>query len=103
MAQEPGSEGGTAALAKAVKNPVASLISVPFQNNTNFPIGPYGRIQNVLNIQPVIPFELNSDWNLIMRTIVPVVYQPYVRTPSLGTSGFGDLNPTFFFRRRGEN
>jgi hypothetical protein len=86
----------TTALAKQTQNPVADLISVPFQNNINFAIGPYSRVQNVLNIQPVIPIELNNNWNLITRVIIPVVSQPDVSTPSLGTSGFGDVNPTFF-------
>jgi hypothetical protein len=97
MAQQPGAEAQTQALAKATQNPVASLISVPIQSNTNFPIGPFGRVQNVLNIQPVIPMALNADWNLITRVIVPVAYQPDISSPNLGTSGFGDVNPSFFF------
>lgn len=93
------------ALAKAVQNPVASLISVPLQNNTNFDIGSNDRTQNILNIQPVIPVRLNERWNLIMRIITPVIYQPSifsivvpVSTPlnHLGTLGLGDMNPTFF-------
>jgi len=93
VAQEPSTE----TLTKSVQNPVASLISVPFQDNANFAIGPYGRIQNILNVQPVIPMELNGSWNLITRIIVPFIFQPQIATPSLGTSGLGDLNPTFFF------
>jgi hypothetical protein len=58
------------------QNPVGDLISVPFQNNINFPIGQYSRIQDVLNIQPVVPIHINEDWLLITRWIVPVVYQP---------------------------
>ena len=63
-------------LAKLAQNPVANLISVPFQENANLNYGPEKKTQNVFNIQPVIPFELSSDWNLITRTIVPVVSQP---------------------------
>jgi len=59
-------------LVKATQNPVASLISVPFQNNLNYPIGPFARYQNVLNIQPVIPVG-NGQWNLITRAILPVM------------------------------
>src|SRR5258705_5653152 len=55
----------TADLAKATQNPVASLISVPFQNNSNFGVGPYNRAQDVLNIQPVIPVRLNEKWRRI--------------------------------------
>jgi hypothetical protein len=51
-------------LAKLAQNPVANLISVPFQNNTNFNLGPENGTQNILNIQPVIPFSLTTDWNL---------------------------------------
>jgi hypothetical protein len=83
-------------LQKQTQNPVASLISVPFQNNTNSPVGSAGRVQNVLNIQPVIPVTLNKDWNLIARWIVPVVYQPIPYAAEGGASGLGDLNPTFF-------
>jgi hypothetical protein len=52
-------------LEKAAQNPVAALISVPVQNNSNFAIGPYDRTQDVLNIQPVIPLKLSENWNLI--------------------------------------
>ena len=85
----------TAALAKAAQNPVANLISFPLQNNTNFGIGPYRRAQNVLNIQPVIPFHISEKWNLITRTILPVVWQPNDQ-PTQGWFGFGDLNPSLF-------
>ncbi|MGA7316541.1 MAG: hypothetical protein WBX22_21525 [Silvibacterium sp.] len=57
----------TAALAKATQNPVASLISVPLQNNSNFGIGPYNRTGNIFNIQPVIPMKLSDKVMLITR------------------------------------
>ena len=83
-------------LAKQAQNPIASLISLPFQNNTNLGMGPNDRNQNVLNIQPVIPFNLGPV-NLITRTIVPVVYRPDLASDAGGTSGLGDINATFFF------
>jgi len=86
--------GGAGDLAKQTQNPVSDLISVPFQNNTNFDIGPWERTQNILNIQPVIPFTLNDDWNLITRTILPVVYQPVGQDDD--EFGLGDLNFTAF-------
>src|SRR5579871_4595596 len=58
------------------QNPVGDLISVPFQNNINFPIGEFSRVQDVLNIQPVVPIQVNEDWLVISRWIMPVVYQP---------------------------
>jgi hypothetical protein len=63
-------------LAKKLQNPIGDLISVPFQNNTNFNAGPNGGVQNILNIQPVIPFHVNNDWNVITRTILPIVWNP---------------------------
>jgi len=103
--QSPSKEDQAKELAKAVQNPVASLISVPLQNNTNFDIGPNDRTQNILNVQPVIPVHVSTNWNLIMRIITPVIYQPSIaslvissNTPlnHLGTLGLGDMNPTFF-------
>jgi len=83
-------------LAKQTQNPVADLISVPFQNNTNFNLGPHDRTQNILNIQPVIPFKLTVSWNLVSRTIAPVIYQPDITSNSGGEFGLGDINLTLF-------
>src|SRR5215469_12497502 len=69
------------------QNPVGDLISVPFQNNVNFPIGEYSRIQDVLNIQPVVPIHVSEDWLIISRWITPVVYQPGLGS-ACWTSGF---------------
>ncbi len=63
-------------LREAAQNPIADLISLPFQNNTNFDIGRSENTQNVLNIQPVYPAHLNQSWNLITRPILPVISQP---------------------------
>jgi hypothetical protein len=95
-AQNAAPAADTDALAKATQNPVASLISVPFQNNTNFAIGPYNRTQDVLNIQPVIPSKLGPRWMLISRIIQPIVWQPYSTQTTGGEFGFGDMSPTFF-------
>ena len=86
----------TAALAKATQNPVASLISVPLQNNSNFGIGPYNRTGDIFNIQPVIPMKLSDNVMLITRVIQPLVWQPYPSQPTGGQVGIGDMNPTFF-------
>ena len=67
-------ELSAAELAKKAQNPIANMISVPFQNNTNFGIGEYNRSQNILNIQPVVPTTL-GEWNLINRFIVPLISQ----------------------------
>jgi hypothetical protein len=89
-------DSAAADLQKAVQNPVASLISVPVQNNSNFGVGSYDRTQNVLNIQPVIPAKLSEKWMLISRIIQPIVWQPYPGETTGGEFGFGDMNPTFF-------
>jgi hypothetical protein len=69
-AQKPDAKASAGDLAKAVQNPVASLVSVPLQNFTDFNIGPFGRDRNtVLQFQPVIPIQLGENWNLITRTI----------------------------------
>lgn len=83
-------------LAQKTQNPVSDLISLPFQNNTNFGIGPYDRTQNVLNIQPVVPFSLGEDWNLITRTIAPVISQPDILEESGSTFGLGDITASIF-------
>jgi hypothetical protein len=114
-AQNPGAPS-TEALAAAAQNPIAALISVPFQNNTYFGAGPnHDKTYDVLNIQPVLPFTV-GDWNIISRTIAPLIYVPSVRT-GLGTAtldedttsasagpagipetfGLGDINQTFYF------
>jgi hypothetical protein len=98
-AEEPeaNTTAGTEALQKATQNPVASLISVPIQNNNNFGIDPGYRTQDVLNIQPVIPVGISKNWNLIVRWIMPIVYQPLPPVdPQTGVYGFGDMVPTFF-------
>ncbi len=86
---EPG-ENETDELARAAQNPVASMISLPFQNNTNFDVGPQEKTQNIMNIQPVLPFEMNDDWNLITRTIVPVISQPAFTPAQDREFGLGD-------------
>jgi hypothetical protein len=90
-----GEEASTEELAKAAQNPVANMISFPLQNNTNFGMGEYDRTQNVLNIQPVYPIS-GKKWNIITRTIVPIVYQPDVAQTNGGNFGLGDINPTFW-------
>ncbi|MDK1011524.1 MAG: neuromedin U [Actinomycetota bacterium] len=78
-------------LGKQAQNPLASLISLPVQNNTNFGLGPNDRTQNVVNIQPVVPFGLGSKVNLITRTIFPFITQPDLASTSGSTTGLGDV------------
>ena len=103
-------------LAKAAQNPIASLISLPIQWNstpstqwapnvtipsadpslppvrTNFKAN---QTQNVVNVQPVIPFKVSDGLTLVTRTIVPFISQPGPRGTSI--QSLGDINPSVFF------
>lgn len=87
-----------AELAKKLANPVASLISVPAQANYDGNIGPAeeGSVWRI-NIQPVIPMALTDNWNLILRTILPVIDQQDIPIAGSGASGIGDIVQSFFF------
>jgi len=85
------------ALAKKLSNPVASLISVPFQFNYDKGYGPSDAERVTLNIQPVVPLSITEDWNLIIRTIVPVIYQDSLAPGEDSSFGFGDTVQSFFF------
>ncbi|TIL56804.1 MAG: transporter [Mesorhizobium sp.] len=87
----------TQELAKKLSNPIASLISVPFQFNYDSGYGPNDGEKAYVNIQPVIPVSLNADWNMISRTIVPVIWQNDIAGPSGEQSGLGDITQSLFF------
>ncbi|MGE0649028.1 MAG: transporter [Gammaproteobacteria bacterium] len=84
-------------LAKKLSNPVASLISLPLQSNFDFDIGPSDGWRYQLNVQPVIPVSLNEDWNVISRTILPVIYQDDVFPGAGDQFGLGDVTQSLFF------
>ena len=101
--ETPAAAANAEELRKAAQNPIASLISVPIQPTWNFGIAPGNRTQNIWLVQPVIPVSVSKDWNLIVRWITPVLYQPIpVPQPSgppneqTGVFGMGDMNPSFF-------
>ena len=89
---------GDAELAQELSNPLADLMTIPFQINYDRGIGPLDdgwKLQT--NIQPVIPFTLNEDWNLISRTIIPVIYQEDMFPGAGSQFGLGDINLSLFF------
>ncbi len=90
-------QGDTSELARAAQNPIAAMISLPFQNNTNFNVGPEKRTQNILNIQPVVPVRVSREWNLVTRTIVPVISQPEFVPGQGRTNRIGDIQFSAFF------
>ena len=84
-------------LAKQLANPVSSLISVPLQNNFDFGIGPdEDGFRYTLNVQPVIPISLTPEWNLISRTILPIIYQDEIFPGSGDQFGLGDTLQSLF-------
>jgi len=91
-----GAEDEQTKLAMQLNNPVASLISMPLQSNWDFGIGPNDAYRYTLNVQPVIPITLNDEWNLISRTIVPIID---AESPAPGiddASGLGNITQSFF-------
>ena len=91
-------QDSAAALAKQLANPVAALISVPFQLNYDRDIGPEDDGDRwLMNVQPVVPIALNQDWNLISRTILPLVSQSDIYPGAGSQSGLGDVVQSLFF------
>ena len=84
-------------LAKKTQNPLSNLISVPFQNNFNFNVGPDNDTQYLLNIQPVYPMNLNKEWNWIHRLIIPVINQPELVPGTGDTFGLSDIQYQGYF------
>jgi hypothetical protein len=100
-AQQPAAGKPTAAeseeLAKKLSNPISDLVSVPFQFNWYQNVGPLELSTFILNVQPVIPLELNDHWNLILRIIVPFIGQPPLFRGDVSRFGIGDMTTSFFF------
>ena len=86
------SESKTDKLIQDAQNPIANLVSVPFQNNFNLGFGPKDDLQYVMNLQPVMPIHLPEDWILIVRHILPIMSQPW----PLARGGIGDLTTETF-------
>jgi hypothetical protein len=85
-------------LALKLANPIASLISVPLQQNLDFGLGADGSgWKSQMNIQPVVPISISADWNMISRTILPIIHQSDVTARGASQAGLGDVTQSLFF------
>ncbi len=97
---EPAQASQSEHLAKQLSNPVANLTSIPFQFNWENGVGANDDLRFILNVQPVVPFSLTKNWNLVARFILPFISQPAGLAPgSAATSGTGDILASLFFSR----
>jgi len=80
----------------AAQNPIANVVSIPFQDNTSFNVGPYGRPENVLLVQPIVPFSVSSDWTVVSRWVTPIISAPRLSPTSGARSGLGNIEPQFY-------
>jgi hypothetical protein len=94
LAAQAHAAGEAPDLAAQLANPVAALINVPFQNNWDFGGGSGDALRYTLNIQPVVPFTLSAEWNLITRTILPIQHAERVFADH--RTGLGDVVQSFF-------
>jgi hypothetical protein len=103
LAQEaaPPAADESAELAKKLANPISDLVSVPMQFNWEQNVGPNEQTRFILNVQPVMPFALNKDWNLIARVIMPLVSQPALFEGGSPAFGVSDIFTSFFFSPSG--
>jgi hypothetical protein len=100
VAAQAAAKASDAELAKKLSNPIADLVSVPFQFNWAQGTGPDEETRFILNVQPVMPFTLTKDWNLIVRVIAPFIGQPALVPGGAPATGLGDLTTSFFLTPR---
>lgn len=107
VAQEPGaleicrpaesaSGASESELAVRSQNPIEDMVNIPVEGNLDYGLGPNYRAQSTLKIEPRIPAHVLPSWNMVIRTIIPITYKPITMATTGGSSGLGDVNPTFF-------
>lgn len=92
----PGWAQESSEIAKQAQNPIASMISVPLENDFNPQTGINKKNSYVFEMKPVVPFSLSKDWNLITRTVIPVIQVPDLAPGVQGTAGIGDIQESLF-------
>ena len=88
--------GAASKAAADAQNPIAHVISVPLQENLLTRTGPYRKTGDTLLVQPVVPFELDSNWSVVTRTIVPLVHEPRLGPEQGPIDGVGNVEPQFY-------
>jgi hypothetical protein len=84
-------------IAKESQNPIGNLTVLPFENYTNFDVGPHKGTQNVLEFEPVVPFHISDDWNIITRAIIPPVWNPSFAPAHVAPQGLAPSDFSAFF------
>lgn len=84
-------------LGKRAENPIEDMVNVPVELNLDYGIGAYDRANSTLKVEPRVPFHVLENWNVATRTIIPIVNQANDKATTGGSSGLGDVNPSFFF------
>jgi hypothetical protein len=92
----PGARDSPGALARALQNPIEDMITVPVELNLDYGVGAYDRANGTLKVEPRGPIHVRAGWNIATRTIVPIMNQANQNAATGGSSGLGDVNPTFF-------
>jgi hypothetical protein len=95
--QEQNQTEGSPDIAKTAQNPIAHVISVPLENDFYPQTGINKEDEYVLQMKPVVPIRLSRDWNLITRTVIPIIQTPELAPGINGNSGLGDIQESLFF------
>lgn len=91
-------------IAKELENPIGNLTVLPFENYTNFQVGPNKGTQNVLEFEPVVPFHVTPDWNIVARAVIPLVWNASLAPAPSAPQAFGPTDlETFLTPRNSTN
>jgi hypothetical protein len=97
VTHESAEKAGESDIAKESQNPIGNLTILPFENYTNFDVGPHKGVQNILQFEPVVPFHISNDWNIITRAVVPPVWNPSYAPAHVASFGLAPTDFSAFF------